>query len=264
MLNFDPEPGMSLTSAVTLARCAKIAYSAPAAADAELRAGGMTAVRWIDRDGTQAFVAGNAQAVVLSFRGTEPTRIEDVFTDVNFTLTDGYFGAGDRVHQGFKTALDSAWNDVTAGLSAVQTGVQPLWITGHSLGAALASLAAARLWDAGRRSAGVYTFGSPRVGNEAWAGGYDARLRSRTFRFVNQSDIVTRVPLWTMHYRHVGTAVYIDESGRLRVDPPGWWTQVLDTLLGAVSDLRSLGAEAFRDHAMDLYLSRIEAAKARG
>lgn len=259
-MEFEPGTGFSLAHASTLARCAEIAYAPAAQAETELRRAGMTAVRSIDADGTQAFVAGHAQAVVLSFRGTEPRRIEDVLTDAMFTLTAGEFGRGDRIHLGFKAALDQAWHAV---LDALGPGPgPPLWITGHSLGAALATLAAVRLWIGGRHPAGVYTFGSPRVGDAAFASAYDGLLRPRTFRFVNQTDVVTRVPLWTMGFRHVGTVVYIDESENLRIDPPGWWTQVLDSLLAA-SDLKALGAEAFADHAMSLYRRRVEAARAR-
>lgn len=265
MLNFETQrEDFSLANAACLARCAKIAYAAAPAAEGELRALGMADVRFIDREGTQAFVAASGEVVVLAFRGTEPTRIEDVLTDAMFALTDGEFGSGDRVHLGFKRALDDVWGDVILTIGALQTAGQTLWITGHSLGAALATLAAVRLWRGTRRVAGVYTFGSPRAGNGGFAAAYDAILRSRTFRFVNQSDIVTRVPLWTLNYRHVGTVAYFDEAERLRIDPPGWWTQVMDSLISAIGDLRSLGVEAFKDHSMDLYLRRVEAARARG
>jgi pimeloyl-ACP methyl ester carboxylesterase len=85
------------------------------------------------------------------------------------------------------------WADVTEALSLAHA-VRP-WFTGHSLGGALATLAADRHGD----SAAVYTFGSPLVGDDAFAAGFNNRHEGRSFRYVNGDDLVTRVPPFFTH-----------------------------------------------------------------
>ena len=93
-----------------------------------------------------------------------------------------------------------------------------IWFTGHSLGGALATLAADRcirqgamlgLGDLG----GVYTFGSPLVGNRHFADGFNSRVRGRSFRFVNDQDGVTKVPPQFLGYCHVNTERFVGEDG---------------------------------------------------
>ena len=97
------------------------------------------------------------------------------------------------MHDGFEEALDSIWHDVDIALAALDC---PVFYTGHSLGAALATLAAVR-----RPPKAVYTFGSPRVGNEAFA----ATLRDvRMYRVVDGEDVVTTLPPKVLGFRHVG------------------------------------------------------------
>jgi hypothetical protein len=80
--------------------------------------------------------------------------------------------------------------------------------TGHSLGAAAATLATS-LWP----RAALYTFGSPRVGNPAFG---DTLRGSRVERFVNCCDLVCRVPPEGLGYVHVGALRYLDRWGVLR------------------------------------------------
>ena len=72
----------------------------------------------------------------------------------------------------------------------------PLFMAGHSLGAALALLAATR-----RAPTAVYTYGCPRVGNAAFA----AQLANvAVHRIVHGQDVVTAVPPEILGFRHVG------------------------------------------------------------
>ena len=72
----------------------------------------------------------------------------------------------------------------------------------------------------------LYTYGSPRVGGSEWRDGCDVEH----YRFVNNNDIVTAVPLWLMGYRHHGTVRYIDYYGRIKRMTFG--QKVKDQLLG--------------------------------
>jgi pimeloyl-ACP methyl ester carboxylesterase len=127
--------------------------------------------------------------------------IADLKTDFDFWLKDTP-DVG-KIHRGFDKALDEVWTDVLADLD--QLTDRPLWITGHSLGGALATLAAARY----KKTQAVYTYGSPRVGD----GEFKRRFHTPAFRFVHHKDVVTKVP--PRPYHHVGQLYRLDAQGRL-------------------------------------------------
>lgn len=145
--------------------------------------------------GTQAMLVesvGSLPFAVLAFRGTEHD-IQDYLTNLKF----GQLAlAVNQVHAGFAAALDSVWRDIAEAIDPLDC---PIFYTGHSLGAALATLAAAR-----RTPAAVYTFGSPRVGNAAFIASLgDVPI----YRVVNDEDIVVTVPAEALGYRHAGTEI---------------------------------------------------------
>ncbi len=136
---------------------------------------------------------------VLVFRGTEQNP-KDFFTDLSVgapTLDPSQI----NVHEGFRKAVDartasglSVWEEIEVELLKLDC---PVFYTGHSLGAALATLAAARL-----APKAVYTFGSPRVGNHAFV---DSLSSLPIYRIVDGQDIVTTVPPSEIFgYQHAG------------------------------------------------------------
>jgi len=152
---------------------------------------------------TQAFLAKNDQFAVLAFRGTEVGKIKDVKIDImasRLSVLDGY------VHSGFRTAYESVAKEVEESILKLEK--LPLYITGHSLGAALATVATQRLEHNPRIReiiAACYTFGSPRVGNSH----YDIEFKSPIYRVVNTTDIVTVIPLLAMGYIHIGDVRFL-------------------------------------------------------
>ena len=179
--------------------------------------------------GTQAMLMEPTQSptyAVLVFRGTEQTK-SDFITDLKIwkdfvtsldTRADTSNVGGVNVHRGFKEALDSVWNDIADELGKLDEK-QPLFYTGHSLGAALATLAIAR-----HNPQAVYTFGSPRVGNQAFA---DAITNTHVpiYRVVDDQDIVTTLPPELLGYRHVGIEQLLQEPPKAAsfhdlFDPP--------------------------------------------
>lgn len=134
----------------------------------------------------------SSPCAVLAFRGTEQ-EIQDLLHDAD-TLPVPAFGATMLVHRGFKRALNSLWTQIATALDALDC---PLFYTGHSLGAALATLAAVR-----RPPQAVYAFGSPRVGDRRFV----ARLADvPVFRIVHGADIVCTLPPEILGFRHAGT-----------------------------------------------------------
>ena len=157
---------------------------------------------------TQGVIATKGDAVVLAFRGTEPRQLKDWAVDAQ-AVRLGAAGLTGTVHIGFVRALDAVWAGVESTVRKHAAAGKKLWITGHSLGGALAVLAACRLSDL---RPGVYTFGQPRVGDEAFADTYQSRIGERYFRFINDRDIVARVPPHTAGYRHFGREMQVTPS----------------------------------------------------
>lgn len=168
---------------------------------AKLQSGGFELVRgfYSKETDTQAFLAKSSDGyAVLAFRGTEVTKRQDVVIDARAMRVSILEG---RVHTGFRVAYDSVAKEIEE--SVLKLKDTPLYITGHSLGAALATVATQRLEHNPRIReiiAACYTFGSPRVGNTH----YDIEFKSPIYRVVNTTDIVTVIPLLAMGYIHIG------------------------------------------------------------
>jgi triacylglycerol lipase len=142
------------------------------------------------------------------------------------------------------------------------------WFTGHSLGAALATLAADRYRDV----QGLYTFGSPLVGDRAFA--HDFFVNA--FRIVNNNDFVAHVPPFgpcvrpphVRPYEHVGQLKYISSEGVLQ-DNPSRWARLTDGFKGRYGHLVNLAGQlrsgwigelpddGFNDHAPLFYALRV-------
>lgn len=201
----------SLGNALWLADVSQLVYLTPEFVQKQLHRWGFDDCEWIASDDTdtQAVVAACSSHVVVAFRGTRGSA--DMLTDLKFRKTDfragpeGEAPGGRQVHRGFLGALDSVWDPLHRAVQRLAQArpQRPVFVCGHSLGAALATLAARRLQGHGQAVAGVYLYGSPRVGNDAFCDDYNRVLRERTFQHVNRSDIVTSVPPRWLGFRHV-------------------------------------------------------------
>jgi hypothetical protein len=196
------------------------------------------------RTDTNGFVAQNAHSILVAFRGTDPDKRIDWFIDLDALRQHADFPEA-KVHRGFEDALAAVWGpegrEVLPRRLAAR-GNRTVWITGHSLGGALAELAAAKAAIvSGIPVQGVYTFGQPRVGDEAFARRMQDAVGSRIFRFINNHDIVPRVPLFGMGFRHYASEIYF--SGRTQENR----SSLIESLLAAVR----LAA-----HAVDLDLAK--------
>jgi len=151
---------------------------------------------------TQAVLVQSTSApkwAALVFRGTERKPV-DVITDLE--ISPRLRSTDPVVHEGFKKALDVVWDEIKTELEKLE-GV-PLFMTGHSLGAALATLAAAR-----HTPRAVYTFGSPLVGNHAFAQTLNG---IPIHRIVDDLDGVTFLPPAQLGYIHVGELRHLFEN----------------------------------------------------
>ena len=191
---------------------------------------GFKEVEYFDGKTTQCYVASNNDFAIVAFRGSE-TRLREGDSSVGYIVADWManfnfapepWEQGGNVHRGFKSALDEVWDGLENHISNLQENNRKIWMTGHSLGAALATLAADRYGNI----QGLYTYGSPRVGDQDFKEDFNVN----TYRFVNNNDIVTKVPPASM-YLHVGELKYIDSDGTVH-DNTNRWERWSDEIQG--------------------------------
>ncbi|KAF8088513.1 hypothetical protein N665_0538s0014 [Sinapis alba] len=187
---------------------------------------------FLDNDITDTQVAiwrdARRKRVVIAFRGTEQTKWKDLQTDLmlvpvglNPERIGGDFKEEVQVHSGFLSAYDSVRIRIISLLKmaigyiddvAEREDKWHVYVTGHSLGGALATLmaielASSQLAKRGAITVSMYNFGSPRVGNKKFADVYNQKVKD-SWRVVNHRDIIPTVPR-LMGYCHVAHPVYL-------------------------------------------------------
>jgi triacylglycerol lipase len=212
---------------------------------------GFPEIRYYDHDGAQAYIFGNDDDRVIVCRGTEPNDWNDIRADLSLAkVVDETAG---RVHRGFKREVDDLWPRLE---QALVNNSRPVWFTGHSLGGAMATICASRCKishiESNPRS--LYTFGCPRVGN----GRYVNYVQYEAYRWVNNNDIVARVPPWWLGYRHKGPEVYLNAYGEIRRLTT--WQRIKDRWRGFVGGLRKWEFDALTDHSIMRYIEYIQRA----
>jgi hypothetical protein len=175
----------------------------------------------------QAFGTTAKGVAYVVFRGTQGGKIKDLISDLAAPLVD--WADGERVHWGFRKAFQSLEPQIDSWLADPPR--DRLVITGHSLGAAMAPLMAAR-----HPEAELVTFGSPRVGDRAFAVQFENRSMRR---YVDCNDAVTMVPPGIIGYVHAGDMLYIDRFGIVHPKPPD---------ASAVAEDRQLGRRHYRQN----------------
>jgi hypothetical protein len=265
-------------AAISSALASRLAYEErdPVEATAKNR-WGFQSCQFVSAVDTECFVAATPAVVLIAFRGT--AGVADWVADLNFRGIARPYGT---VHRGFFHAFQDVQSQLLQILSAFP-GV-PVVLTGHSLGGALATVAAAE-WRGQVSVARLYTFGQPAVGAGAFINFFDQHYANRFFRFVNDNDAVTRVP---PGYEHVGRLFHFDSSGNLqglaesasagRAETPTMSHAEFDQLRAELLARRAanrragvseplvveveteslFGFPSFRDHSLDRYIEKIQ------
>lgn len=181
-----------------------------------------------------------SDCVVISVRGTRDPM--DFVKDLQF-IKHRFLGFG--AHSGFVEEFCDLWMPIHEQISISDK----VYITGHSLGGAIATLLAMALKAHFQINSNVVTFGSPRVLDEAGAEEYN-RLVPNTIRVVHKLDLVPRIP--KLGYQHVSQELHLDDSGRKLLNHDHWLMYLLKILR---SDLDGMSLE---NHHMRGYLRAVD------
>jgi triacylglycerol lipase len=249
---FAPIESLSmLRRSLLFAELSSISYLPRAEAGQQAYRMGFPEIRFYDRDGAQAYIFANEDDAVVTCRGTEPHDWNDVRADLRLGYVLGETTGW--VHRGFKREVDDLWPRLE---QALVTNTRPLWFAGHSLGGAMAAICAGRCKLSSIRSnpRALYTFGSPRIGSYR----YVNFVVIEAYRWVNNNDIVVRVPPAWLGYRHKGQEVYLNAYGQIR-EVTGW-QRVKDRWRGFLRGLREGRFDHFADHSITRYIEHIRAA----
>jgi hypothetical protein len=237
------EPLGNLDSARFLCEASALAYLGEAEGRKAFREKLGLDARLLSVDNTQAWLGVDGANVVVAFRGTESATTLDGLKDILLTdamnllvVPEGRLGhdlsaagVGARFHKGFVDAIAEIWEPLAATVDAeLRANDRPLWITGHSLGGALALFAA---WLFKRRFVPVHevcTFGAPMIGNREACAAFDREFAGRVFRYVNGRDPVPKLPTMSLIANEF---LHVQEERLLGKDP---MTGIVD-VVGAVA-----------------------------
>jgi len=221
-----------------------------------LNQGQFTLLTVYDIGGSQAFLARANDFAVIAFRGTDSLR--DWRTNLMSETVSVETRLGHvKIHKGFKKAYDRIGEQLRADVDYHVPHHKGLYLTGHSLGGALAQIASTQLER--DNLAACYTFGAPRVGDLS----FDRLVVCPHYRFVNGWDLVTTLPppLFSP-YRHTGDPRLLTKLGKpiMRRDRSGF-VKIFHTIAGLLAFIFG-NPRLLDDHRMEAYIDKIKAARA--
>ena len=196
-------------------------------------------------DNAQAYFVCYDDVCWLVFRGSDEKK--DWLNNIEIAPKQ-FNSIRGKIHSGFYRHFRKVKHALLCHLAS--SDYRKLFITGHSLGGAAATLAAYVLHTSEIPIEKVYTFGAPKVGNSTFANDYNEKLLSKTYRFVNSNDIV---PQLLRSYTHVGRRVYINDSGQLSIGVGSAFSWLVDQAKGLLKFLTHRKFEPVRDHMVGEY-----------
>ena len=230
--------------ALIAAKLSAYAYRTEKQAKVATKKMGFPWCKLISKDGAEVLVVKDRNDLWFAFRGTEPSKLNDVTADLK--LMKNAAVAGGKVHSGFQQEVNDLWMDVLAEIEHnQQLKVQKdIYMTGHSLGAAMATIAATR-----HSPVELFTFGSPRVGGPKFI----KNIKCPHLRFMNNNDIVCRIPPAWLGFRHHGEMIYFGRNGNKQPNPT--WSDMFYGILNSWKRWKFF--DGIVDHGMPNYVKAI-------
>lgn len=234
---------MERNQLLVFAKISEITYENPKTSRKKFKDQGYDIVEFFDINGAQSYLLKGEHHYVLSFRGTEVTEKSDIFADLE--AGKNIESCGGKVHVGFKGEINKLWPSIEKSIAKIDK----LYVTGHSLGAAMATIASSRIQS---KVKALITFGSPRVGNSQFVNS----LNVEHFRVQNNCDDVTKVPFRLMGFVHHGIHIYMDFNGVFKDFT--MWQRIKDMVLSRLK-ARAKGEKFIGvfDHLMKNYISKL-------
>jgi triacylglycerol lipase len=236
-----------IQKSLVFAELSRLAYASPEQVENVFYEAGLDQCLFIARDGAEAYVLGNRFDCMIVCRGTEPNQWNDIKADANAWTVASEVG---RVHSGFHSEVNELWPLLEQQIKENQ---RPMWFSGHSLGGAMAAVCAVRckISPIPSNPQAIFSYGAPRVGDKS----YSSYLKVKHYRWVNNNDIVPRVPPRWLGYRHMGQEIYLNRHGR--ISDLRLWLRVRDRFWGLLASMRLWKLDYFSDHSMVDYIKHI-------
>lgn len=155
--------------------------------------------------------------IILAFRGSSD--LDNWIANIDVVLTDvSSICSGCEVHEGFWDTWQTVASGVTTEIeSALETYSGYTFVaTGHSLGAALAAIAATVFRDSGH-TVQLYDYGQPRIGNLALAQYITGQSSGSNYRVTHTDDIVPKLPPEALGYDHFSPEYWITSGNNVTV-----------------------------------------------
>lgn len=203
---------------------------------------------FFDNMGAQGHAACNDTDMIITCRGTQPTKPNDLLADLD-TIPKRH-GEG-WVHEGFRREarkiLPLIFNYIN------HNPKRKIWLAGHSLGAAMALYITQELEFINLNTQMLFTYGCPRLGSTDYVNG----IKTTHHRFVNCNDMVSTVPPSALGFRHHGELHYINFYGNIR--PLTTWQTIKDKLRAHKrSWSKGQWFDGIYDHSIGLYAEKIK------
>lgn len=213
-------------------------------------------IRKFDIEGVQFFMGQRGESesdILIVFRGSD--EIIDYLRDMKLrkkVIPYGGVNPKIKVHTGFIQAYKKIREIMHDNLN--KENPKRIFITGHSLGGALATLCAVDIDYNMNDDFGIditcIVFGCPKVGNKEFVQSYDSRITEH-FRIVNGSDIVPHLPRWWQNYWHVGREYLYGKH-----TPKFYWELIKKGKI--ITALKTLLIGTINDHFRKSYLTIVD------
>lgn len=218
---FEPENHeYSSINSWWLAEASHLSYCHPGFSRLACRLAGFHSFKAVSGKKAFCIAAWNDAFCIIAFRGTQlrsAAALKDLYTDLNAKPVE--HPGGGRVHRGFLRAFEEIEPDLALLLTELRFEHPEIkiWVTGHSLGGALAALLYSRFPDC----EGLYLFGAPRVGDAEFS---DYFAGKPVFRIERVKDPIPRLPLDVaklgFDFKDLGTLIMIRGDRSLEKERP--------------------------------------------